>query len=69
MLTPEQSRAYEALSVEMTNEKGYYRTSVGSIGACSQRDNQSCNLQDSELQTFDFGDIPEEVRCGLQRES
>lgn len=69
MLTPEQSRAYEKLSVEGVYENGYSGASVRSTSVDSSRFNESGHLQEVELQTSDLRELPEEIRSGLQRES
>lgn len=53
MLTPEQSRAYEKLSVEGVYENGYSRASVRSTSVDSSRFNESGHLQEVELQTLE----------------
>jgi len=53
MLTPEQSRAYEKLSVEGVYENGYSGASVRSTSVDSSRFNESGHLQEVELQTLE----------------
>lgn len=61
MLTPEQSRAYEVLSVGAVSAKGHTGTQNGSSSMDSRRLDESCDLQEIDMQTTDFGNLPKKV--------
>ncbi len=67
MLTPEQSRAYEELSVGAVNEMGYLRASCRDSSVDSRGFDESCDLQETEVQTSNAGKLLEEIRSSLPR--